>query len=62
MEVWLIEVDSAKGVVALFHGYSGSKSGNVEYAEQFNQLGYSTILVDFRGSGGSEGNRTTIGF
>ncbi len=59
---WLIEVDSSKGVVVLFHGYSGSKSGLVAYAEEFNKMDFSTLLIDFRGSGGSEGDQTTIGF
>lgn len=34
----------------------------LDKAEIFNQLGYSAFLVDFMGSGGSEGNQTTIGF
>ena len=59
---WLIEVDSSKGVVVLFHGYSGSKSGLVAYAEEFNKMDFSNLLIDFRGSGGSEGDQTTIGF
>lgn len=59
---WWIEVDSSKGIVVLFHGYSGSKSGVLAYAEEFNKLGFSTLLMDFRGSGDSEGNETTIGF
>lgn len=62
LESWLIEVSNSKGVVIMFHGYSGDKSGNVVYAEAFNKMGYSTLLVDFMGSGGSTGNQTTIGF
>ncbi len=62
LEGWLIPTDSAKGTVILFHGYSGAKSNMLDKAEQFRKLGYSTFLVDFRGSGGSEGNQTTIGF
>ena len=62
LEGWLIPTDSAKGTVILFHGYSGAKSNMLDKAAQFRQLGYRTFLVDFRGSGGSEGNQTTIGF
>jgi len=62
LESWLIEADSSKGVVILFHGYSGNKSSLITYSEAFNALGYSTLLVDFMGCGGSEGNQTTIGF
>jgi len=62
LETWLIEVENHKGIVVLFHGYSSCKSGILNYAEQFNEQGYSTLLVDFMGSGGSEGYQTTIGF
>jgi alpha-beta hydrolase superfamily lysophospholipase len=62
LESWLIEIENSKGTVILFHGYSGNKSGNIIYSEAFNKIGYSTLLVDFRGSGGSKGNQTTIGF
>jgi pimeloyl-ACP methyl ester carboxylesterase len=48
--------------VLIFHGYAGNKSQMVKESIQFNALGYSTILVDFLGSGGSTGNKTTIGF
>lgn len=59
---WLIKNPEAKGTVILFHGYSASKSGLINKANIFHQLGYNTMLVDFMGSGGSEGNETTIGF
>lgn len=62
LEGWLIEKEKHKGIVLLFHGYSGSKSGNLNYSEEFNRIGYSTFLIDFMGSGGSEGNQTTIGY
>lgn len=62
IECWSIRCDSAKGTVILFHGYSGEKSSMLDKAEVFLQLGYNILLVDFMGSGGSEGNQTTIGF
>ena len=62
LETWLIEPENPKGTVLLFHGYSGSKSGILNYAEEFYQKGYRTLLVDFQGSGGSTGHQTTIGF
>src|ERR1019366_4241214 len=62
IECWLIKTDSSKGTVILFHGYSGEKSSMLDKAEIFLKLGYNTMLVDFMGSGGSEGNQTTIGF
>jgi len=62
IECWLVKKDTSKGTVILFHGYSGEKSSMLDKAEIFSNLGYSTMLVDFMGSGGSEGNQTTIGF
>jgi len=61
LEAWLIEPENPKGTVLLFHGYSGSKSGILNYAEEFYQKGYRSLLVDFQGSGGSTGYQTTIG-
>jgi len=62
LEAWQIDVPNAKGTISMFHGYSGSKSSLLSYSDEFNKKGFSTLLVDFRGSGGSSGNTTTIGF
>ena len=52
----------AKGTVILFHGYSGNKSALLERSAIFLNNGYNCLLVDFMGSGASDGNQTTIGF
>jgi uncharacterized protein len=62
IECWLIKSSEHKGTIILFHGYSGEKSSMLKKAEIFLSLGYNTMLVDFMGSGGSEGNQTTIGY
>lgn len=62
IECWWIPKDSSIGSIILFHGYGGEKSSMLDKAEIFYGLGYNTLLVDFMGSGGSEGNRTTIGY
>jgi len=62
IECWRIAADSAKGTVIIFHGFGGNKSSMLDKADVFLQMGYSVLLVDFMGSGGSEGNQTTIGF
>jgi alpha-beta hydrolase superfamily lysophospholipase len=56
------KTDTAKGVVILCHGYAGEKSSMLDKAAIFDSLGYNTFLLDFMGSGGSEGNATTIGY
>lgn len=62
LEGWYIPCDSAKGTVLIFHGYSGNKSSMLDKSDVFRALGYNTFLIDFMGSGDSEGNQTTIGF
>ena len=52
---------AARGTVALFHGYAGDKSRLTAEAAYFRELGYAVVLVDFAGSGGSAGTRTTVG-
>jgi len=48
--------------VAFFHGYGGEKTSLLDKAEEFKRLNFDVLLVDFMGSGGSEGNQTTLGF
>lgn len=62
IECWDIQTTNPKGTVILFHGFSGQKSSMLDKAEIFREQGFNTLLVDFMGSGGSEGNQTTIGF
>jgi len=61
LEAWHIPVEHSKAMVIIFHGYAASKATCLSIAKAYNDLGYSTFLVDFRGSGGSSGNTTTIG-
>jgi alpha-beta hydrolase superfamily lysophospholipase len=62
IECWSIKCQNSKGTVVLFHGYGGEKSSMLDKSDEFIKLGYSTFLVDFMGSGNSEGSQTTIGF
>jgi alpha-beta hydrolase superfamily lysophospholipase len=62
IECWLIENKKSKRTVILFHGYGGEKSSMISKSNEFIKLGFSTMLVDFMGSGNSQGNQTTIGF
>lgn len=62
IECWSIKAKNSKGTVIIFHGYGGDKSSMLDKSKIFLALGYNTLLVDFMGSGCSEGNQTTIGF
>lgn len=63
LDTWLIKSSALKpkGTIILFHGKNSTKSSLLTSAQIFNQLGYTTLLVDFRGSGGSSGSVTTVG-
>ena len=62
LDAWLISVPHSKGTIALFHGHGSEKSANLSQSNTFNEMGYSTLLVDFRAHGLSEGNTCTIGY
>ena len=63
LEAWLIPAAiQSRGTVILFHGYAVAKDSMLSEAAKFSEMGYSTLLVDFRGSGGSTGMETSIGY
>lgn len=62
IECWKINVAQSKGTVLLCHGYGGEKSSMLERAYVFADAGYTVLLPDFMGAGGSEGNECTIGY
>ena len=63
LEAWLVRHPSSAGWVYLFHGFSESKQQVLLAARRLHDLGYGTLAVDFRGSGGSTGgNTTTVGY
>jgi uncharacterized protein len=64
LETWFVAAPSAqkaRGVVLLFPPYGGSKSSVLAPAKTLHNLGYHTLLIDFRGAGGSSGSDTTLG-
>ncbi|SET56606.1 alpha/beta hydrolase [Hymenobacter actinosclerus] len=62
LESWYGAVPRARGTVALFHGYTSSKSQLLHEADYFRSLGYNVLLTDFAGSGNSQGFRCTVGY
>ncbi len=62
LDAWLIAVPHSKGSIALFHGNGSEKSANLSQSNTFNEMGYSTLLVNFRAHGLSGGNSCTIGY
>jgi len=62
LEAWWTAHPRPRGVVVLFHGYAATKSSMLGEARAFHALGFSTLLVDHRGHGGSSGHWTSIGY
>src|SRR5262249_17504437 len=62
LEAWHVPAADSRGVVLLFHGYTDSKASQLDEARILHGLGWTALLVDFRGSGGSDGSETSIGF
>ena len=51
-----------RGVTVMFPGYAVSRSSLLGDARVLHELGWRTILVDFRGSGEADGSVTTLGW
>lgn len=63
IDAWFARTDSAaKGTVILFHGIGVNKMSLIDESNEFRYMGFNIMMVDFRGHGNSEGNRTTIGY
>jgi alpha-beta hydrolase superfamily lysophospholipase len=64
LEAWYVPASAPppRATIALFHGYASSKASWLSEANALHAMGCAVILVDFRGSGGSSGGVTTLGY
>ena len=53
--------ERAEGTALIFHGNAGNISHRIDYLTMFHRLGYSTLLVDYRGYGQSTGSPSEEG-
>ncbi|MDI6745784.1 MAG: alpha/beta hydrolase [Rhodocyclaceae bacterium] len=59
---WLVHaVDPPRGTVLFFHGNAGNISHRLDSLRMFHRLGYSTLIIDYRGYGNSTGEPTEQG-
>ena len=56
---WLPANSQTERVLLYLHGNSGNVGDNLEHARRFQQLGFSVLLIDYRGYGCSQGNFPT---
>lgn len=61
LEAWHVPQPDPRAIVLMFHGYGGNKAHLLNEARAFHEMGCAVLLVDFRGSGGSSGDATTLG-
>ncbi|WP_225984943.1 alpha/beta hydrolase [Noviherbaspirillum aerium] len=61
IEAWFVPAPAARGVVLLAHGNAGSIAYRVDYAPLFHRLGFSLLLLEYRGYGRSEGKPSEEG-
>lgn len=61
LEVWTVPGEQGRGQVLLYHGYTEPKEQVLGGLAWFRGRGFTVHLVDFRASGGSTGQRTTLG-
>ena len=53
---WFIPAKEARGTVLFFHGNAGNISHRLDSLKIFHKLGLSTLIIDYRGYGRSEGS------
>lgn len=61
IEAWYVPAPAGRGVALLAHGNAGNISHRVDYALMFHGLGYSVLLLEYRGYGRSEGRPSEEG-
>ena len=59
---WLSRTPGRRGAILLLPGVRGNRLSMVRRAEFLRQAGYSTLLIDFQGTGESEGDTITFGW
>lgn len=52
---WWVPARAPRGAVLLLHGNAGNIAHRIDYLPTLHDLGYSTLLVDYRGYGASTG-------
>ncbi len=61
---WWVPGNDSSHAVVLVHGLEGNKAGEhvLNTASVYSQAGYGVLMLDLRGHGESEGERTTVGY
>ncbi len=58
---WWVPARNARGAALIFHGNAGNISHRIDYLTMFNRLGYTVLIIDYRGYGKSSGTPSEEG-
>jgi hypothetical protein len=58
---WFVPRSQARGTVLFLHGNAGNISHRLDSLQMFHRLGYSTLIIDYRGYGNSGGKPSEQG-
>ncbi|MBD3894723.1 alpha/beta hydrolase [Halomonas sp. ML-15] len=61
LDAWWIPAPEPRGSLLFFHGNAGNISHRLESIAQFQRLGLSVLIIDYRGYGRSEGRPSEEG-
>lgn len=61
LAAWFVPAEHSRGVVLFCHGNAGNRSHRLDTLYIFRQLGFSTLIFDYRGYGGSGGRPSERG-
>lgn len=62
LHAWFIPANNSKSTILLVHGRGSNKVALLKYADFLNKNNYTTLLLDLRASGLSEGSFTSLGY
>jgi hypothetical protein len=58
---WYVPRVQAKGAVLILHGNAGSIALRIDWLRMFHELGYASLIIDYRGYGKSSGSPSEQG-
>ncbi|TVP90424.1 MAG: alpha/beta hydrolase [Pseudomonadaceae bacterium] len=61
LDAWWLPAENPRAAMLFLHGNAGNISHRLDSLEQFNQLGLSVLILDYRGYGQSEGRPSERG-
>lgn len=61
LDAWWLPAENPRAALLFLHGNAGNISHRLASLEQFNRLGLSVLILDYRGYGKSEGRPSEAG-